>query len=292
MKNIITPRKGYKQDDDLNDEIIIALAKQYLFKEGWVLLRGFNTNLNKFSELFQNFCQKITFDPAREFADETSQKVNAGKESVGLHIENGNTPFPPHYVGFYSKKSAQYGSQTTICDGRALFKNMPEELQRAWLRDITVSRQLPAHLWRKYVASQHPSVNDISEVNNKHLADFIAANPKQRGTINSDGSLAYELDIQPCLGVEKAGQLRDIAFANAILGPSFNYEKPSYFFSNGEKVSQRIKNQTADLAEKYTHEISWQNGDVVLIDNKRVMHGRRVINGELSERQLFIAMGT
>ena len=101
----------------------------------------------------------------------------------------------------------------------------------------------------------------------------------------------YELDIQPCLVDERAGQLSEIAFANAILGPSFNYQKPTYTFADGEQVSDLIIKQVADLAEKYTHEISWQNGDVVLIDNKRVMHGRRLIRGELDNRQLFIAMG-
>jgi len=292
MNNIITPRENHGLIADLNDQVIIELVKQHLAKEGWVLLRGFNSNLNKFSELLQQFCQQLTFDPARDFADKNSQKVNAGKESVGLHIENGNTPFTPKYVGFYSAKSAESGSQTTICDGRRLFKNMPEQLQKKWQQGVTVSRQLPAHLWRKYVADQHPKVNSESEVNAKHLADFIAVNPNQRGTINSDGSLDYELDIQPCLVDERAEQRSEIAFANAILGPSFNYEKPSYTFADGEQISEFIVKQTADLAEKYTHEVNWQNGDVVLIDNKRVLHGRRAIHGELAERQLFIAMGT
>ncbi|WP_170940520.1 TauD/TfdA family dioxygenase [Pseudoalteromonas sp. NBT06-2] len=292
MNNIITPTQNHDLTADLNDEVIIELTKKHLARDGWVLLRGFNTNLNKFSELLQQFCQQLTFDPARDFADKASQKVNAGKESVGLHIENGNTPFPPRYVGFYSAKSAEYGSQTTICDGRTLFKNMPEKLQQKWQQGVTVSRQLPAHLWRKYVAAQHPNVNSENEVNETHLADFIAVNPHQRGTINSDGSLDYELDIQPCLIDESTDQLSEITFANAILGPSFNYEKPTYTFADGEQISDLMIQQMADLAEKYTHEVNWKNGDVVLIDNKRVMHGRRAIHGDLVDRQLFIAMGT
>jgi alpha-ketoglutarate-dependent taurine dioxygenase len=288
MKNIISST----HNSALNDIDVISQIKHKLNDSGWVLLRGFDASLPKFSELLQQFCQQLTFDPARDFADKASQKVNAGKESVGLHIENGNTPFPPRYVGFYSAKSAEFGSQTTICDGRTLFKNMPEQLQQKWQQGVTVSRQLPANLWRKYVAAQHPNVNSEIEVNEKHLADFIAVNPNQRGTINSDGSLDYELDIEPCLYDESAEQLSEIAFANAILGPSFNYEKPTYTFVDGEKISDLMIKQTSDLAEKYTHEINWKNGDVVLIDNKRVMHGRRAIHGELGDRQLFIAMGT
>jgi len=288
MKNIISSTNN----SALNDIDVISLIKQTLNESGWVLLRGFDANLSKFSELLKQFCNELTFDPAREFADKSSQTVNAGEDPIGLHIENGNTPFPPKYVGFYSAKSAKSGSQTTICDGRMLFNNMPEQLQQKWQQRVTVSRQLPAHLWRKYVVAQHPNVNSDSEVNEKHLADFIAVNPNQRGTINSDGSLDYELDIEPCLVDERAEQLSEIAFANAILGPSFNYEKPSYTFVDGGKVTDLMIKQTENLAEKYTHEINWQNGDVVLIDNTRVMHGRRAIHGELADRQLFIAMGT
>ena len=294
MNNILLPiqNQNQNQTSDLTDEKTVALVKQHLSQSGWVLLRGFNSNLNKFSGLLQLFCQQLTFDPAREFADESSQRVNAGKESVGLHIENGNTPFPPEYVGFYSAKSAKSGSQTTVCDGRELFENMPRELQQVWSQKVTVSRQLPEHLWRKYVAEQHPSVSSVSDVEEKHLADFIAVNPNQSGSINSDGSLDYELDIQPCLLSERAGQSNKTAFANAILGPSFNYQKPRYTFSDGEQVSDLIIKQTTDLAEKYTYEVSWQDGDVVLIDNKRVLHGRRAISGELADRQLYIAMGS
>jgi len=288
MNNIITSR----QKNDLTDAQVVDLAKQHLAIYGWVLLRGFNSNLAKFSDLLQQFCQQLTFDPARGFADKSSQKVNAGKEPVGLHIENGNTPFPPEYVGFYCAKSAKFGSQTTVCDGRALFKNMPAELKDKWRQRVTVARQLPAHLWQKYVATQHPSISCISEVKEQHLEDFIAVNPNQRGSINADGSLDYELDIQPCLLNEKAQQSDELAFANAVLGPSFNYQKPTYTFANGEQVSDSIIKQTADLAEKYTYEISWQDGDVVLIDNKRVLHGRRAIQGELADRQLYIAMGS
>jgi alpha-ketoglutarate-dependent taurine dioxygenase len=288
MNNIITPT----HNNDLTDQQTVLLAKQQLTKNGWVLLRGFDTTLNKFSDLLQQFCQQLTFDPAREFADNASQKVNAGKKAVGLHIENGNTPFPPEYVGFYSAKSAKSGSQTTICDGRALFKNMPAELQKKWDQRVTVARQLPAHLWRKYVAAQHPKVSCVSEVTDKHLQDFIAVNPNQRGVINIDGNLDYELDISPCLTNKSTVKSTEIAFANAILGPSFNYEKPTYTFADGEQVSDLLIKQTTDLAEQYTHQVSWQDGDVVLIDNKRVLHGRRAIHGELADRQLYIAMGS
>ena len=287
MKNIISSTNN----SALNDIDVIQQIKHQLNDRGWVLLRGFDASLPKFSELLKQFCNKLTFDPAREFADKSSQKVNAGNEPVGLHIENGNTPFPPNLVAFYSEKSAKKGSQTTLCDGLELFQNMSAQLQQTWQQTVTVSRRLPSQLWRQYVVNQHPEVSCVTEVTEKHLADFIAINKHQRGTINADDSLDYELDIQPCLPINETDSTAQYSFANAILGPSFNYEKPNYTFQNGQAVSEKLINETAELAEKYTQEIHWQDGDIAIINNKRVLHGRRAIIGDLTNRQLFIGMG-
>jgi alpha-ketoglutarate-dependent taurine dioxygenase len=287
MKNIISSTNN----SALNDIDVIHQIKHQLNDSGWVLLRGFDASLPKFSELLKQFCNKLTFDPAREFADKSSQKVNAGNEPVGLHIENGNTPFPPNLVAFYSEKSAKKGSQTTLCDGLELFQNMSAQLQQTWQQTVTVSRRLPSQLWRQYVVNQHPEVSCVTEVTEKHLADFIAINKHQRGTINADDSLDYELDIQPCLPINETDSTAQYSFANAILGPSFNYEKPNYPFKNGQTVSEKLINETAELAEKYTQEIHWQDGDIAIINNKRVLHGRRAIIGDLTNRQLFIGMG-
>jgi alpha-ketoglutarate-dependent taurine dioxygenase len=287
MKNIISSTNN----SALNDIDVIHQIKHQLNDSGWVLLRGFDASLPKFSELLKQFCNKLTFDPAREFADKSSQKVNAGNEPVGLHIENGNTPFPPNLVAFYSEKSAKKGSQTTLCDGLELFQNMSAQLQQTWQQTVTVSRRLPSQLWRQYVVNQHPEVSCVTEVTEKHLADFIAINKHQRGTINADDSLDYELDIQPCLPINETDSTAQYSFANAILGPSFNYEKPNYTFQNGQAVREKLINETAELAEKYTQEIHWQDGDIAIINNKRVLHGRRAIIGGLTNRQLFIGMG-
>lgn len=44
------------------------------------------------------------------------------------------------------------------------------------------------------------------------------------------------------------------------------------------------------LAEACTVEINWQDGDIAVLDNARVMHGRRAIAD--TDRTLFIGMGS
>ena len=266
---------------------VLAEAQQQLTTKGWALLRGFEHDIEKFSELVHGFCNKLTFDPAREFSNNSTQKVDAGIGAVGLHIENGNTPFPPDLVAFYSRKSAKTGSQTTLCDGVQLYEAMSESLKQLFSSPITVSRNLPQALWKTYVANEHPQLDDARQVTPQHLQELMDMLPGQTGELNEAGDLYYRLSLSPLLN---SGDKP--SFANAILGPSFNYEAPCYQFEDGCELSEVLKQEIAELAEQFTLELNWHDGDMILIDNRRVMHGRRAIEGDPNERQLVIAMGS
>jgi len=266
---------------------VLAQAQQQLKTTGWALLRGFEHDVEKFSELVHGFCRKLTFDPAREFTNNSTQKVDAGIEAIGLHIENGNTPFPPDLVAFYSRKSAKTGSQTTLCDGTQLYDAMPERIKQLFNSPMVVSRNLPEHLWKNYVANEHPQLNDAAQVTPQHLQELMDMLPGQTGEINEAGDLHYRLGLSPVLN--DSGKL---SFANAILGPSFNYDAPCYEFEDGSVLKEALKQEIAELAEPFTLELNWHDGDMILIDNRRVMHGRRAIEGDPNARQLVIAMGS
>ena len=272
--------------DQLIEAHHLVQAKLGLEQQGWVLFRGFQHDLECFSQLVSTFCHKLTFDPARQFSSHMSQKVDAGTLAVGLHIENGNTPFPPELVAFYSQKSALSGSQTTICDGVALYQSLPEQLQQRFSSPITVTRTLPEHLWKAYVTNEHPRLAQGQEVTPQHLQEMMDMVPGQTGSLNAQGELDYHLTISPVL--KKNGLT---AFANALLGPSFNYQKPRYQLIDGSYITQTELDSLADIAERFTFELNWQDGDMILIDNTRIMHGRRAIEGDPSQRQLVIAMG-
>jgi hypothetical protein len=53
--------------------------------------------------------------------DKTCQKINAGTEPTGLHIENSNGPFPLSLIIFYNIKITKQGFQKMVCDGTEPF---------------------------------------------------------------------------------------------------------------------------------------------------------------------------
>lgn len=265
---------------------ILERINNDLATDGWTLLRGFEMDMPAFSAITAKLCKTITFDPARENTDKTTQKVDAGLGPIGLHIENGNTPICPDIVAFYSTKAAFEGSQTTICDGRRVFEAFSDTQKDRWSQRMTVTRTLPEALWKRYLANEHPAISEPEEVTHEHILQFKASVPDQDFTLNDDGSLEYRIKVSP---VRASSLSNGQAFANAILGPSHNYEPPVYTLDDGSTVTADEIEDLRDVAETCTVEINWQDGDVAIIDNTRVMHGRRAIKDE--DRQLFIGMG-
>jgi len=264
-----------------------AVIKNTLREQGWILLRGEHYDVQRFSNLMSKLCKKLTYDPARENITQQSQKVDAGTQAVGLHIENGTTPLPPDIIAFFSQTSATLGSQTTVCDGHAVWKSLSDRLKQQFAAPMTISRYLPKQIWQKYVASAF-NIENAETVTWEDLNKFIKAIPGQAISLANEGRVEYHLQM-PMI---RQDNLKGVpAFANTLLGPSYNYEKPKFSFADGQVISEDLITELAVLCEQHTQEIDWQDGDVAIIDNKRFMHGRREILVPLELRKLYISMG-
>ncbi|MGO2506103.1 MAG: TauD/TfdA family dioxygenase [Psychrobacter alimentarius] len=268
-------------------DILAALRIQ-----GWTLLRGYHYDVETFSQLMSQLCQTLTYDPARQNITSEAQKVDAGTHAIGLHIENGNTPMPPDVIAFFSELSAKKGSQTTICDGYAVYQSLSPELKALFSQPMRISRYLPQAIWQNYVATatgRADAADTISLVDlNQFITDTTSETLTHRVEPQAGGGVRYILQI-PAIRTDNLS--RQPAFANTLLGPSFNYEKPEFTLADGQSVDEALVAKLTQICEKYTQEVHWQNGDVVILDNKRIMHGRRQIEVPLAERKLYIAMG-
>lgn len=258
-----------------------------LQSDGYCVLRGYRAGLDQFSALINRLCTEVTFDPARAISADSVQKVDAGVAAIGLHIENGNTPLVPHLLGFYCRQAARHGSQTTLCDGQTLWAEMPADMKTLFAGTLTVTRTLSEWQWKRYLAQEHPALQSADQVTIAHLQQMLAMYPNHDASVNDDGSIEYRLTTQAVRTSKLTGMN---SFANTLLGPSFNYEPPRFYFDNGQLVSAELIERLGEFCERYTVELNWQKEDVVLIDNWRVMHGRRAIV-DAENRELFIGMG-
>ena len=104
---------------------------------------------------------------------------------------------------------------------------------------------------------------------------------------NDDGSIYYIYRV-PAAHTTLFGTR--LSFANSILGPSYHYEKPSITFADGTSIPDDVIAEIDSVSAARTEDIDWCDGDVVIIDNTRVMHGRRAVL-DPERREIFVALG-
>ncbi|MFJ3213220.1 TauD/TfdA family dioxygenase [Streptomyces flaveolus] len=278
---LVQPAQGTRPADLDEKELLGLLAEA-----GFLLLRGFETDMAAFTALVQNTSTSTTLDPARDFYSEVAQKVDAGFDEVGLHTENGNSPFRSHLAWFFCEKAASSGSQTTVCDGYRVWEALSPATREAFAaQDIVYSRYVAEPQWR---AMAHHLLGGTKPAEDIDVAELLALAGRLEGTDivpEADGGVRYSFTT-PAAGTTVFGER--LSFANSILGPSFNYEKPTITFADGTELSPRLLAEVEAVTAALTENLDWQDGDIAVIDNTRVMHGRRAITD--ADRTIYNAL--
>ncbi|ACZ77337.1 TauD/TfdA family dioxygenase [Dickeya zeae] len=280
----------------LDEGDVTALTSDYLLNQlrthGYLILRGFRHSIADFSERVRSTSSRISLDPARSFDGDTAQKVDAGYDKVGLHCENGNSPFWPDLCWFYCQKAPTQGSQTTVCDGKAVYEKMNAAQRAAFTsQDIVYSRRVDEKKWKTYalhaLAGQPGAPTSIDDITLEHLYSVAQSDVGMRIDKLDDGAIRYSFQTPAIIG-SRLNTKETHNFANSIFGPSNNYETPVITFADGNPIPDTLLAEMDDLCESLTFDVGWQQGDIVLIDNTRVMHGRRRI--EDKDRTIFNAL--
>lgn len=266
----------------------------WLSRHGYIILRGFDCDVQAFSDLVRFHSSRISLDPARQFHDKDgkvlAQKVDAGVDAIGLHCENGNSPFWPDLCWFYCEQAPRVGSQTTVCDGAAVYRDLSPQMRNALLaQDIVYTRRVGEELWKNYV--RHAFAGGAEAANTQSCFDRLLAlvndNDSTKIELNEDASVTYSFRTPAILDRSLFSPGR-YAFANSIFGPSFNYERPSIAFADGTPLNAAIRRVLDEVCQRHTFDVGWKSRDIAVIDNARVMHGRRRI--EDTQRTIYNAL--
>lgn len=253
---------------DLTDT---ASLYEDLAHSGALIFRGFADSLEDFSELVTRHSSRVTFDPARKAATRATAEINAGRYAMGLHRENGNLPFNPDLQWFFCLEPAKTGSQTTLCDGSRVLFEMAAPVRRAFeRRNIRYARRLPWANVRRFLGIELGVPED--EVTDEHLAYVNEHVPGQTYRRLDADLIASEFVTSAITTSVFSGRK---AFCNSMLGPSINYEPPRISWEDGSDIDFALWDEIRDVTERYTYDIDWQRGDIVMVDNSRLMHGRR-----------------
>lgn len=265
-----------------------------LSKHGAILFRGFGVQSDKdFDEFIQGF-QLNNFTYAESLSNAVrhnrTERVFTANEapadvSIFLHHEMAQTPIYPSKLFFYCENAAASGGATPLCRSDILLqelqKEVPDFVRDCEEKGVKYSNVMPAE--DDPESGQGRSWRSTLSTENKTTAESKLATLGYEWQWQDDGSLRV---TSPKLSaVRELADGRKVFFNQLIAAfrgwkDSRNVTEKSIRFGDGTDINVDAMAIAIELGDNLSFDIPWQTGDVALVDNYLVMHGRRPFQGE------------
>ncbi|WP_379553598.1 TauD/TfdA family dioxygenase [Qipengyuania sp. DGS5-3] len=204
---------------------------------------------------------------------------------IHLHHEMAQTPLYPSKLFFYCEIAAAEGGATPLCRSDLLFAQLAE--QNPGLAETFENRGV------RYTNTM-PGADDAGSGQGRSWRSTLGVDTREAAEARlSELSYTWEWQVDGSLRVTTATlpAVRDLgdgrkSFFNQLIaafrGWSDSRNDPSraLTFGDGEQITSEDMAPIIALADELTYDHAWQEGDVVLVDNFAVMHGRRPFAGK------------
>jgi alpha-ketoglutarate-dependent taurine dioxygenase len=286
-----------------------AAVDDLLRQHGAVLWRGFDLDVAGFKALTERYSADFDdyrgggmrmpgFDREAIGGDVTVMTTTGGSQSFGLplHGELYYNDSHPDLVWFCCLRPAAQAGQTTLAWATALFDAIAPQHQTYFAgRTLAYEHHLSDGAWR--TAFQTGEIGEAAAaaarrglafdyqpeqdaVRTRYLAPAVQADPVngRPGFINS--ALVVHIGEWAFRSGWVRTNIRPDAAANAPLVVRT---------ADGEQLCEAAMDDAFRAAEHVTADVNWQQGDVLLIDNRRLLHGRRECHDPA--RRIIVRMG-
>jgi alpha-ketoglutarate-dependent taurine dioxygenase len=285
---------------DLDADDVIASFKS----SGFVMLTGFEVDTKAF-EVFTNRFSNDYMDhrgggSLRQVINKDGDKTilsvsyNFKKEKKSFDGEEQET-FPlallsdrsytnsrPPVMWFYCaippKKGK--GGETIVCDGVKIYEGLSERTRKLFEeQDIKYIRHYPKGEWQLWAQTDEPaSVRDYCDSMGLAL----------KWDTNEGVTTEYTC---PAIVTTKWGGHK--GFVNSMLlvlwqEEALGMKRSLVRLADGSKIPDETIREIRQVSDSLTNDITWNPGDIAMIDNTRVMHGRRAFTD--AGRQIYVRM--
>ncbi|OZY86400.1 hypothetical protein CBP51_05065 [Cellvibrio mixtus] len=277
------------------------LVNQYLYDYGAILYRDFNLHGD---DEFLKYMQSVPYEMLNYLERSSPRKTIANKvytstiypadQVIPLHNENTASITFALKVWFFCNKSANSGGETPIADSRRI-------LQRIDPGILTKFRKLGWLLVRNYGNHLGYDWEEAFDGMDKESVERYFRSNQIDWKWLSDGGLQTRQQrsatiIHPVTG--KESWFNHVAFWHpANLAPEirdFMLKEVgedglpyNTYFGDGSKIPDEVANHLRDVYLLEKRKFSWQEGDLLLVDNVLTSHGRESYEGE---RAIRVAM--
>lgn len=240
---------------------------------GALLLRGFAYELAEFRAFCRGFCPTaaINESPGRVNVGQEAdvQSVNLGEDAFPLHPELSREPWKPDTAFFacLAPPARGGGGETTVCDGIALADALPNPVRVGFAahRLLYLMPTWP-ELFAFWLGTPSPSA-------------ALLANPPEtcpyRFLTLGNGQVMRGF-TRPAL--HRPMFADRLAFGNFLLFARYHVGRRDFpLFADFSPVPDAWAEAAQRAGEAHSYAHDWQQGDILMLDNTRFMHGRRAI---------------
>lgn len=230
---------------------------------GWVFFSGFEPSLGEFEAFSSRFgaCQ-------------ASRTVHypPGGVGLGFHAEDAYNPYRPDVVWFFCLFEGTDGGVPTIAvDGVRIFRRMAEE----WQNFCRSNRLRFERLW-----SADAWLEVVQREDRRALTEILGPIPNLVHRFLPDDTLYVRFDAPLVVRTPKGEE----SFSNSLISASVDPEFYGMSLANGSPVPGELGAGVSELAREGELYLGWAAGDLVVVDNYRMMHRRGEYHG--SDRDL------
>lgn len=204
--------------------------------------------------------------------------------SIFLHHEMAQTPIYPSKLFFYCNIAAEEGGATPLCRSDILLNNLAEaepQLVKAFAdKGVRYTNVMPAA--DDPGSGQGRSWQSTLNAKNKAAAEKRLDALGYDWEWQNDGTLRVtspRLDAVRTLPDGRKVFFNQLIAAYRGWADKRNDPSKSICFGDGSPIEAENMARAIQLADKLSYDLQWQDGDVALVDNFLVMHGRRPFKG-------------
>ena len=258
---------------DLSSKVINILKR-----DGFVLLSGISS-LQQFKELSSaitpDFMPYIGgSNNQRRLVDETARITTApgGKHNgtILLHGEMCYRDSRPDVLFFYCETPAQSGGETIYADGIELYEKIIEdpELKELLTKRVCYHRKRDPDVWKSLYSTQDKQA----------VIDYCESEGIEASFSDDDILFTRYVDalVQQSYWNDKQ------VFINNLLGFARNPRKKGEIYSwitfaDNSEIPDHLISRLQKIVAKYTRKLKLNKNEILILDNRRMLHGRIVI---------------
>ena len=296
---VVRPASDQSLFDRLSD--IQAVVQDHLPHEGAVLLRGFRKGeVRDFNEFARSFGHELA---SYDFASTPRSKIEQGVYSsteypahqwIPQHNEQAYTLRWPLKIWFYCDVAAVEGGETPIADSRVVFRQLRPELRRRftekglmYVRNYGNGLDLP---WEKvFQTDRRDEVEtfcrqqniqwewlDDGRLRTRQICPAVAKHPVTGEDLWFNQAHLFHISaLEPTV-------------RESLLEIVDEEDLPrNVYFGDGSKIADALLDEVRTVYRNHLLAFAWEEGDVMMLDNMLVTHGRAPFKGS---RRVLVAM--